>query len=25
LQGESAEDLKEFFNQWYEWADDSEI
>jgi uncharacterized protein YuzB (UPF0349 family) len=22
LQGESAEDLKEFMNQWYEWADE---
>jgi hypothetical protein len=23
LQGESAEDLKDFMNQWYNWADDS--
>ena len=25
LQGESAKDLKDFMNQWYEWADDSQI
>ena len=25
LQGESADDLKDFMNQWYEWADDSQI
>ena len=25
LQGESADDLKDFMNQWYEWADDTEI
>ncbi len=25
LQGESADDLKDFMNQWYNWADDSKI